>query len=406
MALRAAEVGLHVRGLDQSASVVERLNLGVSHISDVSDEAVRTGLDLGYHATIDQACIAEADVVLVCVPTPLTRDGGPELGAVVAAAEAIGRNVRCGTLVVLESTTYPGTTEEVFAPLVLGDRWSPEDVYIAFSPERIDPGNKVFNVQNTPKVVGGLTPECAEVARSFYSLFVDEVVTAKGAKEAEMAKLLENTFRHVNIALVNEMARFCKELDIDLWDAIDCAATKPFGYMPFWPGPGVGGHCIPVDPAYLGHRVKAELGYAFRMLDLAEEINRAAPLYVATRAFELLNRQRIAMNGAQVLLIGVTYKPDVADCRQSPAVPLASRLLEWDAAITYHDPFVPEWAPRADLTKPMRSVESPYEAAQLADLVVLLQPHACYDLQKLADHATVLLDTRGIVPYHKSVERI
>ena len=221
----------------------------------------------------------------MCVPTPLAEEGGPDLAPVRAAAAAIGRHVTPGTLCILESTTYPGTTEEVFAPLVCGERLEVgRDVFIAFSPERIDPGNEKFGVRNTPKVVGGLTAECTAAGREFYGQFIDTVVQAKGAREAEMAKLLENTFRHVNIALVNEMVRFCDELDIDLWDAIDCAETKPFGYMAFRPGPGVGGHCIPVDPSYLSHRVKAKLGYAFRLVELAEEINTAAPLYVATAA--------------------------------------------------------------------------------------------------------------------------
>ena len=311
MALRAAAKGFSVVGLDNNASVVEALNTGRSHIGDVSDDDLKSGLVTGYSASTDASCIADADVVVVCVPTPLSADGGPDLGAVESAARTIGEHIQPNTLVILESTTYPGTTEGVFAPLVLGAHLQVgKDVNIASSPERIDPGNKTYGVQNTPKVVGGLTPECTRAARDFYAEFVDTVVEAKGAKEAEMAKLLENTFRHVNIALVNEMLRFCDELDIDLWDAIDCAETMPFGFMAFRPGPGVGGHCIPVDPSYLSHRVKAQLGYAFRMVELAEEINTAAPLYVANRLWQALNEHKIAVNGAKVLLVGVTYKPN------------------------------------------------------------------------------------------------
>ena len=285
MALRAAEEGMSVIGLDTNAEVVEQLNSGVSHIDDISDDELKSGLKAGYLASTDASCIADADVVVVCVPTPLSADGGPDLRPVEAAARAIGEHLTPGTLCILESTTYPGTTEEVFAPLVCGDQFKVgEDVNIAFSPERIDPGNEKFGVKNTPKVVGGITPECTRLAKEFYGQFIDTVVEAKGAKEAEMAKLLENTFRHVNIALVNEMVRFSDELDIDLWNAIDCAETKPFGFMAFRPGPGVGGHCIPVDPSYLSHRVKAKLGYAFRMVELAEEINDAAPTYVASRS--------------------------------------------------------------------------------------------------------------------------
>jgi nucleotide sugar dehydrogenase len=407
MALRAAEKGFSVVGLDTNSGVVERLNSGKSHIDDVSDDDLKAGLEGGYRALTDASSIATADVVVVCVPTPLSSDGGPDLRPVERAALAIGQYVRKGALVILESTTYPGTTEEVFAPLVLGaELQAGTDVHIAFSPERIDPGNQEFGIKNTPKVVGGLTPECTRAARDFYSQFIDTVVEAKGAREAELAKLIENTFRHVNIALVNEMVRFSHELDIDLWDAIDCAATKPFGYMPFRPGPGVGGHCIPVDPSYLSHRVKAQLGYAFRMVELAEEINTAAPLYVANRIWQALNERQIAVNGAKVLLLGITYKADVSDRRQSPADPLAKRLLEWGADITYHDPFLPEWEIRGSGGVCLRSEADAATAAQTADIVVLLQTHSCYDPETLAARSDVILDTRGALPLAAGVERL
>jgi UDP-N-acetyl-D-glucosamine dehydrogenase len=408
MSLRAARKGFSVVGLDSNAAVVDALNTGWSHIDDVSDDELKSGLVAGYRASTDPACVADADVVVVCVPTPLSADGGPDLGPVESAARTIGEHVRPGTLVVLESTTYPGTTQEVFAPLVLGsDLRLGTDVNIAFSPERIDPGNTTFGVQNTPKVVGGLTPACTRAARDFYAEFIDTVVEAKGAKEAEMAKLLENTFRHVNIALVNEMLRFCDELDIDLWDAIDCAETKPFGYMAFRPGPGVGGHCIPIDPSYLSHRVKAKLGYAFRMVELAEEINQAAPLYVANRLWKALNERRIAVNGAKVLLVGVTYKPNISDRRQSPADPLARRLLSLGAELSYHDSFVPRWDVQTGAgTRALESVADLYEAAAAADAVVLLQPHSDYDLGRLAASSVLLLDTRGIVESSDSVRRL
>ncbi|MCU1431469.1 MAG: nucleotide sugar dehydrogenase [Actinotalea sp.] len=406
MALRAAECGMDVVGLDNNVSTVGALNAGRSHIDDVSAEDLRRGLDQGYRASSDPACIADTDVVVVCVPTPLSADGGPDLGPVESSARTIGENVRPGTLIILESTTYPGTTEEVFAPLVLSSGLAlGTEIFIGFSPERIDPGNTTYGVANTPKVVGGLTPACTAAAREFYSQFVDVVVEAKGAKEAEMAKLIENTFRHVNIALVNEMVRFCHELDIDLWDAIDCAATKPFGFMAFRPGPGVGGHCIPVDPSYLSHRVKAQLGYAFRMVELAEEINTAAPLYVADRVRDVLNERRLAVNGAHVLLLGVTYKPDISDCRQSPAVPLAQRLRAWGAEISYHDPYVPSWEPFGS-GDTLRSVSDPYESAAAADVVVLLQPHSSYDLEVVATAARALLDTRGRAPRADGVRRL
>jgi len=362
----------------------------------------------GYSASTDASCVADADVVVVCVPTPLSPDGGPDLGAIEGAARTIGEHIQPKTLVILESTSYPGTTEEVFAPLVLGSTLQlGKDVNIAFSPERIDPGNPTYGVQNTPKVVGGLTPECSSAARDFYAQFIDTVVEAKGAKEAEMAKLLENTFRHVNIALVNEMVRFCDELDIDLWDAIDCAATKPFGYMAFRPGPGVGGHCIPVDPSYLSHRVKAQLGYAFRMVELAEEINTAAPLYVANRLWKALNERKIAVNGAKVLLVGVTYKPNISDRRQSPADPLARQLLSWGADLSYHDPYVPSWSLQdGGHSAALSSVDDVYDACAVADIVVLLQPHSQYDLGRMAAESRLILDTRGMVPPADSVSRL
>lgn len=406
MALRAAQAGMSVWGLDSNPMVVAELNAGVSHIDDVTRQELSAGLDAGYVATTDASCIGEADVVVVCVPTPLSAEGGPDLGPVEDAAAAIAEHVTAGTLCILESTTYPGTTEEVFAPIVCRRGFEVgRDINVAFSPERIDPGNELWGVKNTPKVVGGITPDCTARARKFYEMFIDTVIEARGAKEAEMAKLLENTFRHVNIALVNEMVRFSDELDIDLWDAIDCAATKPFGFMAFRPGPGVGGHCIPVDPSYLSHRVKAKLGYAFRMVELAEEINDAVPNYVASRVGSLLNEQRKAVNGSAVLLVGVTYKPDISDCRESPADPLVARLRAKGADITYYDPFVPHWRPHG-CEETFECVEDLYAAATQVDVVVLLQPHRSVDILRLAKSANLLFDTRGVLPEGEGVVRL
>lgn len=407
MALRAAEVGLRVVGLDTNKAVVDALNGGTSHIDDVSDADLKRGLDGGYSASRDPSCIADADVVIVCVPTPLAADGGPDLGAVEGAARTVGAHIRPGALVVLESTTYPGTTEEVFAPLVTASGLRVgEDIHIAFSPERVDPGNQRYGVRNTPKVVGGLTPACTQAAREFYGRFIDTVVEAKSAREAEMAKLIENTFRHVNIALVNEMVRFCHELDIDLWNAIDCAATKPFGYMPFRPGPGVGGHCIPIDPSYLSHRVKAQLGYAFRMVELAEEINHAAPEYVARRVWEALNDRGIPVNGSRVLLLGVTYKENIGDRRESPADPLARRLASWGAQLAYADPYVSNWRPGHADEEEVPKVQDVYGAAPEFDIAVLLQNHRDFELERLIGIGVPVLDTRGVVPPAPTVERL
>lgn len=407
MALRAAEAGLKVHGLDTNASTVSNLNAGTSHIDDVTAEDLARGLANGFEATTDPGIIASADVVLVCVPTPLAAEGGgPDLNAVKKAAETVGEHITPDTLVILESTTYPGTTEEVFAPLVTTKGFEVgSDVFVAFSPERIDPGNQTYGVQNTPKVAGGITRSCTERAVGFYGRFIDTVVAAKGAREAEMSKLIENTFRHVNIALVNEMLRFSHELNIDLWNAIDCAETKPFGFMAFRPGPGVGGHCIPVDPSYLSHRVKARLGYSFRMVELAEEINTAAPMYVANRVWSALNDQGQAVKGAKVLLLGVTYKPNISDRRESPADPLARRLASWGASVAYHDPFVSEWHPHGTNLN-LRSVPDPEVAVSTSDITVLLQPHASLDLHRLRSEATLLLDTRGVVADGPSVIRL
>ncbi|MEI2647478.1 MAG: nucleotide sugar dehydrogenase [Dermatophilaceae bacterium] len=406
MALLATSAGDSVVGLDANPAVVAQLNSGRSHIDDVSDAELSAAIEKGYRASSDRRVLAGADTVLVCVPTPLAEEGGPDLGAVIDAGTAIGEHVRPGTLVILESTTYPGTTKEVFAPLVWS-RLSPEEIAVAFSPERIDPGNPTFGPRNTPKIVGGLTPDATRRAREFYEQFIDVVIEAKGAGEAEMAKLLENTFRHVNIALVNEMVRFCRELDIDLWNAIDCAETKPFGFMAFRPGPGVGGHCIPVDPVYLSHRVKAKLGYAFRMVELAEEINHAAPRYVAERVWQLLNERGQAVNGARILLVGVTYKPDVADRRESPADPLALLLAKWGADVRYIDPFVPTWHVTGDgIVLTLESESDLLQAAEGADLVVLLQPHRRLPLAALPDVPVPVLDTRGILDLGSEVTRL
>ncbi len=350
-------------------------------------------LDAGFRATHDSAVLAMADVAVICVPTPLSADGGPDLAAVMAATRTVTGNLRPDTLVVLESTTYPGTTDEIVRPVLeSGGLVAGRDFSLAFSPERIDPGNAEFGLRNTPKVVGGHTPGCTERAAAFYRQFVDTVVTTRGTREAEMAKLLENTYRHVNIALVNEMSRFCRELDIDLWDVIRAAASKPFGFQAFYPGPGVGGHCIPIDPNYLSHRVRSKLGYPFRFVELAQEVNNRMPQYVARRAQDLLNTDGKAINGARVLLLGVTYKADIADQRESPARPLAQHLRAKGAELIYHDPHVPDWSvsgvpvPRAhDLDEALRS----------ADLTILLQNHTAYDLAHLAGTAARLFDTRG-----------
>jgi nucleotide sugar dehydrogenase len=400
----AAAAGMRVIGLDVDRRRVESLNSGRSHIGDLGDHELAGLLDGGFRATTDQAVLHDSATVVICVPTPLREDRTPDLSAVTAAVTAVAGQVRPGTLVVLESTTWPGTTEEVVRPLlersglVVGT-----DLHLAFSPERIDPGNPVYGVANTPKVVGGVTAECTRRAVAFYQRFVASVVPVRGTREAEMAKLLENTYRHVNIALVNEMAVFCDELGIDLWESIDAAATKPFGFQAFRPGPGVGGHCIPIDPNYLSYKVR-ELGYPFRFVELAQEVNDRMPAYVVSRVQRLLNRQRKAVNGSHVLLLGVTYKPDVADARETPAVPLVRRLRTLGAQVSYADPFLPAWRVDAEPV-PSRQLDA-VDAFADADICVLLQDHSAFDLARVRREARLVLDTRGVLPAADTVQRL
>jgi nucleotide sugar dehydrogenase len=390
----ACRAGLRVGGLDRDARVVAGLKAGVSHIDDVSDAEAEQMLAVGFVPTRDEAILDGARTVVICVPTPLSDEGGPDLTAVRGASKAVARHVGPGALVVLESTTYPGTTEEVVRPVLeTSGLIAGEDFHLAFSPERIDPGNPVYGVHNTPKIVGGLTPACASAAAAFYGKFVETVVQAKGTREAEMAKLLENTYRHVNIALVNEMAVFCHELGIDLWDAIECAATKPFGFQAFRPGPGVGGHCIPIDPNYLSYKVRS-LGYPFRFVELAQEINDRMPRYVVERVQQLLNREGRALKGAKILILGVTYKADIADQRESPARPVARRLLRLGAELTYHDPFVRSW--EVDGTPVAPADDDLAAALRTADLAIVLAEHSAYDTETLSTHARLVFDTRGL----------
>ena len=391
----AVRAGYDVVGLDVNERVVADLNAGRSHVDDLSDDAIAALLADGFRASADESVITSADVVVVCVPTPLSTDGGPDLGAVRGATNAIARNLRSGTLVVLESTTYPGTTEEVVQPILesVSGLTAGSDFHLAFSPERIDPGNPVYGMENTPKVVGGSTPEASQRAADFYGKFVETVVVAKGTREAEAAKLLENTYRHINIALVNEMARFCHELDVDLWDVIRLAKTKPFGFQAFYPGPGVGGHCIPIDPNYLSHNVRSRLGYPFRFVELAQEINATMPTYVARRIQDLLNEDSKSLRGSTVLLLGVTYKPDIADQRESPARPLGEALLAQGAHLAFHDPAVEEWQLGPATLNRVADLD---QAVADADLVVLVQNHRAYDVDALVAASRRFFDTRGV----------
>jgi len=403
LAQAAAAAGLRVVGLDLQQSLVDRLNAGRSHVDDLSDQDIAAMLGQGFAATTDETVISRSSAAVICVPTPLDDDNRPDLGAVTGAGRTISRNLRPGTLVVLESTTWPGTTEEVLRPILEASGLvAGRDFNLAYSPERIDPGNPTYGFRNTPKVVGGLTPDCRDRAAGFYSRMVERVVPVNGLAEAEMAKLLENTYRHVNIALVNEMAMFCDELGIDLWEAIGAAATKPFGFQAFRPGPGVGGHCIPVDPNYLSHRVR-RLGYPFRFVELAQEVNERMPAYVVARITRMLNNRSRAVNGSGILLLGVTYKADIADERETPALPLARRLRTLGANLSYADPYVIEWKVAGT---PVPRVTDLGQALAEADIAVLLQPHTAFDLGEIQNKAQLVLDTRGVLADSDTVERL
>lgn len=395
LAEEATKAGWKVYGFDVSQKVVDGLNSGSSHIDDLTDEDIAAMIDRGYVATTDPTCISESEVSVVCVPTPLGAAGSPELGYVEAATRTVGENIVKGATYILESTTYPGTTDDICLPILeeASGLKAGSDFYIAYSPERVDPGRTDYQIKNTPKLVGGVNEASTTHAVDFYSTFVDNVVPVRGTKEAETSKLLENTFRHVNIALVNEMAKFCKELGIDIWEVIRGAETKPFGFMKFTPSAGVGGHCIPIDPNYLSYEVRNRLGYPFRFVELAQEINNSMPRYVVSRSSELLNLEAKALNGANVLLLGVTYKPNIADQRESPAVPVASEFLNRKADLKFHDPYVKTWNVSSELT--LKRVNVLQEAIEEADLVVLLQAHKDYDLEALRQSSKLFFDTTG-----------
>lgn len=393
LAQAMTQAHLKVIGYEISPQRVASLNEGRSHIDDLTDAEVQQMQAAGYVATAEPAAIGGADVVVICVPTPLDEGGGPDLSAVEAASRAIAEHLTSGTTVVLESTTYPGSTENLVLPLMESHgAVHGEDFYLAYSPERVDPGSATYGITNTPKLVGGLSAEATRRAVEFYQKFIDTVVPLSGAKEAETAKLLENTYRHVNIALVNEMARFCHDMGIDIWEVIRGAATKPFGFQKFTPGPGVGGHCIPIDPNYLSFHVKKTLGYSFRFVELAQEINNAMPAYVSARIADLLNDAGKAVNGATILLLGVTYKPNIADQRESPAIPVAKVLREKKADIQFHDPAVATWAVEEGSLERVPDLQA---AVTGADIVVLLQDHKDYDVDELSRQAKIFFDTRG-----------
>jgi UDP-N-acetyl-D-glucosamine dehydrogenase len=393
LACAAAEAGFEVTGIDVDADRVDALAGGRLVVPGVEEATFGGGVASGrLRFTADPAALAAGDVICICVPTPV-RDHTPDLSYVEQACRDVAGGLAANTLVILESSTYPGTTTELVGPLLeaSGLRVG-RDFLLAYSPERIDPGNTEFGFGNTPRVVGGTTAEATAVAAVFYEQMIDKVVTVSSARAAELAKLLENTFRHVNIALVNEMATVCHELGIDVWEVIEAAATKPFGFMAFTPGPGVGGHCIPLDPTYLAWQVRRDVGHQFRILEQAQDVNAQMPGWVAARIGEALNEHAKPLKGARVLVLGVAYKPDVGDVRESPSLRVMHTLARRGARVGFHDPFVAEVIVEG---RRLARTELTARAVARADLVALLTPHSAYDLEWLAATAALLFDAHN-----------
>lgn len=395
LAVEFAHAGFEVVGIDLSAEKVDAINRGASYIPDISGAvvaALRTAGKLS--ATTDYAAISGLDAISICVPTPLRKTRDPDMSYVISAAEDVAQHLQKGALIVLESTTYPGTTEEIVLPRILNNGFVVgEDIFVAFSPERIDPGNANYGVRNTPKVIGGMTPACGRVAVALYATAVENVVAVSSTRAAEMVKLLENTFRAVNIGLINEIAIMCDKLGVDVWEVIEAAKSKPFGFMPFYPGPGLGGHCIPIDPLYLSWKLKT-LNYNARFIELADEINTNMPRYVVTKIAEALNDDRKPVRGSNVLVLGVAYKRDVDDVRESPAIDIIQLLQQQGAVVTYNDPLVDTLS--FDEVR-MESAPLDTEALQAADCIVIVTDHSVYNWETILSEAQLVVDTRNAV---------
>ena len=399
LAVEFGHAGFNVIGIDVNRQRCDAVNRGESQIQDVPAVAVAELVDSGrLRAVSEMHAVDQLDTVSICVPTPLRKTKDPDLSHVISAAEAVRQYLSPGMLVILDSTTYPGTTEEVVRTILEETGLKAgSDFFLAFSPERIDPGNEVWNTKNVPKVVGGLTTDCSALAAALYGSSIDQVVEVSSPRTAEMVKLLENTFRAINIGLVNEIALMCDRIGINVWEVIDAAATKPFGFMPFYPGPGLGGHCIPIDPFYLSWKVK-EVGFEARFIELAGHVNGAMPHHVLTKISDALNEHGKSVKGARVFVMGVAYKPEVNDVRESPALDVMALLLEKGACVRYHDPLVPRiygdlWTGKQD----MESVPYSREEVASADCVVVLTAHKSFDYSNLASDARLVVDTRNAI---------
>jgi UDP-N-acetyl-D-glucosamine dehydrogenase len=391
LAIEFARAGYRVMGIDADPAKMAGINAGHSHVQDVSDADLRQVVKSGkLLATTDFAVLSEADAVSICVPTPLGKTKDPDISYIMAATTAICEHLHPGQLIVLESTTYPGTTDEVVLPQMqaTGLRLG-KDFFLAFSPERVDPGNKVFHLHNTPKVIGGVTAKCSRVAKHLYQQIIETVVPVSSSRAAEMAKLLENTFRAVNIGLVNEVALMCDRLGLDVWEVIDAAATKPFGFMRFYPGPGLGGHCIPLDPHYLAWKLRT-LDYRARFIELADDINRNMPHYVVTRVADVLNEVQKSLKGSKVLVLGIAYKPDTNDVRESPALEVIRLLRAKGSEVFFHDPFITEM----DMAG-LQYTDLNERMLNWADCVVITTDHSVYNYRWIVEQSKLIVDTRN-----------
>lgn len=400
LAVEMARVGHRVVGFDIAPDKVASVNAGASYIPDVPADRLGPLVESGLiRATTDFSAAAECDVIAICVPTPLDARKAPDTSYMEAAASAVAPHLKADVLVTLESTTYPGTTDEVIQPILEASGLRVGvDLFLAFSPERVDPGNRLHHTRNTPKVVGGVTPACTSAAVALYERFIDTVVPVSSARAAEMTKLLENIFRSVNIALVNELLRLSERMDINLWEVIDAAKTKPFGFMPFYPGPGLGGHCIPIDPFYLSWKAR-EYDFHTEFIELSGKINEDMPYYVVHRLMDVLNTRRLSLAGARILLMGVAYKADIDDVRESPAIKITELLREKDAEVVYHDPYVDDFVVDG-LRVP--SVELTAEGVAAADAVMIVADHSSVDYDIVVDNARVVLDTRNVLRAHNA----
>lgn len=394
LAAAFADAGFDTVGIDIDPTRVEAVNAGNSHTDDVSDAQLTALVETGrLHATTNYAALHDTHVSIISVPTPLRKSQDPDISYIVQATEGVAANFNPGSLVILQSTTYPGTTAEVLLPILAQHGTVGGDFFLGFSPERIDPGNKDYGVYNTPRIVGGITPACRDLVSRLFATIVDDIIPVNDTTTAEMVKLLENTFRAVNIALVNETALICQRLGIDVWDVIDAAATKPFGFMPFYPGPGIGGHCIPVDPQYLSWKLRS-LDYEAQFIRLASEINASMPKHVVSLVADALNEVTKPIRGSRILVLGVAYKPDVADVRESPSLPIMLELLNRGADLVYHDPHVPALT----LDDGTRLASLPALTTgdlHAADLVLIVADHSFYDWADIVQHASLLVDTRN-----------